>query len=262
MAKRRRPRTLADTGGNLLVLLRSRAFRYFLAAALVLAAVIFAARRTAGALIGSPYFRIKTISIDRAVSFINKRDLDILSGKSIFVVDLKRLQRNLAFKYPQMAQVKILKRFPNTIQVLAKKRPAFARAVVSGRTVPVDDQGAVLAIPSAPEKPLPLITGVSHRGNIVPGLPLGGEDTRVALNIIKEFQDNAALSSYNLTKIDVGNLLSIDFYLSNDLKIIVEKTDVDRQIRTLALVLSQSRWQEQSVKYIDLRFKEPILGTK
>ena len=62
-----------------------------------------------------------------------------------------------------------------------------------------------------------------------------------------------------MKKIDVDNLKEIDFHLSNGLKIIVDKTDIERKMNTLAMVLSRNRLDTEQVKYIDLRFKDPIL---
>lgn len=262
MGKRRRSRTLSNAGRSLWTLFKTRFFRYVLTCILVVGAAVFATQKAMEALFESSYFKIKTVGIDRSLSFMDKRDLNVLRGKSVFTVDLERLQRNLRAEYPQMAQVKIVKRFPNTILVLAKKRSAFAQASVQNRTVLVDDQGVILSLGPSEDKRLPLISGVSHHKKIIPGVSLGGEDTLVALNIIKEFENNEVFSAYNLTKIDVDNLLSVAFYLSNNLKIIVDKNDIGRKMDMLALVLSQNQLNTEQVKYIDLRFKEPILGTK
>jgi len=126
----------------------------------------------------------------------------------------------------------------------------------------IDDQGIVLFGAAVKGEELPLISGIFSRRRIVTGSVLGGESTLLALNIIKEFQNNHSFSPYVVTKIDVDDLNEIDFHLSNGLKIIVDKTDIERKMDILAMVLSRNRMDTEQVKYIDLRFKDPILGTK
>ncbi len=227
-----------------------------------IAVVFLGARQTAQALFDSKYFKIKTVEIDRTLGFLDKRDFMSLNGKSIFSVDVARFQRSLTGKYPQMAQVSIAKQFPNKILVLARKRAPFAQVYIQNKTVLIDDQGIVLYGSLEKGEELPLISGISSRRRIATGSVLVGENTHLALSIIKEFQNNHSLSPYLVTKISVDDLNEIDFHLSNGLKIIVDKTDIARKMDTLALVLARSRLDTEQVKYIDMRFQDPILGTK
>lgn len=262
MIKKRRSNTFSNTRGSFWALWKKRGFQYIIVAILVIIALVFATQKAAQALFESPYFRIKTIEIDQALSFIDKRHLNVLKGKSVFTVDLKRLEKDLRTQYPQMSQIKIIKRFPNRILIVAKKRLPFARASIQAGTVLIDDQGVILSVGSSADKRLPLILGVTHHKRITPGVSLGGEDTLAALHIIKEFKDNNTRLPYHLTQVDVANRWDIIFYLSNNLKIIVDRNDIGRKMDLLALVLSENQLTRENVKYIDLRFKEPILGTK
>lgn len=261
MAKKRRSRT-SGSGGNPFAFLGSRAFWFAGAGILGIVLLFLGARQTSHALLQSRYFRIKTIEIDRALIFMDKRDFESLNGKSIFSVDLGRLQRNLIGKYPQMAQVNITKKFPNTILVLAKKRAPFARVYIQNKTFLIDDQGVVLFGSPENGEEFPLISGISSHRRITTGSLLGGERTLVALNVIKEFQGNHTLSSYALKKVVVDNLKEVNCHLSSGLKIIVDKNDIKRRMDTLAFVLARNRLDVDQVKYIDLRFRDPVLGTK
>ena len=233
-----------------------------MAGGIVIVVVFFGARQATQALFDFRYFKIKTVEIDRTLSFLDKRDFASLNGKSIFNVDVVRFQRSLMDKYPQMAQANMTRKFPDRILVLARKRAPFAQVYIQNKTFLIDDQGIILF--GAPEKgeELPLISGIFSRRRITTGSALGGESTLLALNIIKGFQNNHSFSPYVVKKIDVDNLKEIDFHLSNGLKIIVDKTDIERKMNTLAMVLSRNRLDTEQVKYIDLRFKDPILGTK
>lgn len=262
MVKKRRSRTSGKSGGNPLAFLNSPGFRHVLAGGIVIALVFLSARQAVQALFDSRYFKIKTVEIDRTLGFLDKRDFMSLNGRSILSVDVARFQRSLTGKYPQMAQVSITKEFPDKILVLARKRAPFAQVYIQNRTFLIDDQGIVLFGAPGKGEGFPLISGISANRRITTGSVLGGENMLLAFNIIKEFQNNHSFSPYVVTKIDVDDLREINFHLSNGLKIIVDKTDIARKMDTLALVLSRNRLNAEQVKYIDLRFKDPILGTK
>jgi len=211
----------------------------------------------------SEYFKIKTINVDPALSFINKRGLENLKGKSIFLVDLKKVQRRLQFKYPQISQLRIVKRLPDQISVLAKQRFPFAQVHLKNRTLTLDDKGVVVSTAGSQDKKLPLVLGMtSDYKRIALGRLLEGKDVQIVLKIIKAFGVNKALSSYRLLRIDVKNLSKINVYLSDNLKVILDGNEVDQKIKVLGLVLSQGELDLKHVAYIDLRFKELTIGKK
>ena len=49
---------------------------------------------------------------------------------------------------------------------------------------------------------------------------------------------------------------------ASNLKIIMDEDDLDHELKMLSLVLSQAKVDANNIKYIDMRFKEPILGKK
>ena len=50
--------------------------------------------------------------------------------------------------------------------------------------------------------------------------------------------------------------------LSSDLNIMIDKDGVNRKLKLLPLVLSQNKIDVKEIKYIDLRFQEPLIGKK
>lgn len=213
-------------------------------------------------MIHSPYFKITTITYDPELQFINKRDLANLKGKSIFEVDLLRVQKKLSYKYPQASNLKIVKRFPNQIAVVAKKRLPFAQSRLKNRTITLDSFGVVLSLSEKEEKKLPFITGLSS--DIHPRLGTSIKSKRLdsALEIIKSFQSHKMLSAFQIAKINVENLSKINVYLANKLLVILDQDKLQHKIRILDLVLAQGQLDLKNVRYVDLRFKEPIVGKK
>lgn len=211
----------------------------------------------------SDYFMIRSIICDPSLKFMEPSLTSSFKGKNIFAVDLKKIERSLQMQYPRFTQLKILKRFPNQILVAARERAPFAQTKAGTKIVTLDSQGAVIEIATDLDDRLPFIVGVRPMssklvlGSYVDSLPL-----RAAFEVVRAFRLESALTGYRIAKIDVSNLSQIYFYLTDDLKIIADQENIVHQLKILGLLLVQAKAELKDVKYIDLRFKEPILGKK
>ncbi len=209
------------------------------------------------------YFRIQSVSIDPSLQFINKRDLNNIIGKNIFTIDLKGVQRRLDYKYPQASQLKISRIFPDQISVIAKQRMPYAQIQIQNQVATLDEENVVLSLGKKKDKDLPDIVGAKlNNPQLVLGLPLKGSDILIAMKIIKFFKAESSLASHSIRKINIENLSKIYFTLSNQLEIIIDQDKIAHKIRVLNVVLSRGELDLEKVKYIDLRFKEPIIGKK
>ena len=186
-----------------------------------------------------------------------------LMGKNIFAVDVKAVQQKLAFKYPQATQLKVMKKFPNQLAIKAKQRSPFAQTRMKNRTLTLDEEGVVLSTTTQQDDRLPLITGLSpSQSRFSLGMPIKGEMMRAALDIIKAFNNSESLTKYKINKVDIENLSKINLFLSNQPTIILDGERAEHKMQILSLVLSQTELDLKGVKYLDLRFKEPIIGRK
>jgi len=209
------------------------------------------------------YFKVRSVTIDPSLQFINKRDFRGLMGKNIFTVDLKAVQRKLNFKYPQTSQLKVIKRFPNQISVLAKQRVPFVQLQIQNQIVVLDKEAVILSLKEKRNKDIPNIIGAKiNNPKLVLGAPLRGSDIWLTLKIVKLFKANSGLASYSIKDINIESLSKIYFTLSNKLDIVIDKDKIAQKIRVLSVVLAQDRLDLGDVKYIDLRFREPIIGKK
>jgi len=209
------------------------------------------------------YFKVRSVTIDPSLQFINKRDLRSLMGKNIFKIDLKAVQRRLSYKYPQAAKLKVVKRFPNQVSVLAKQRVPYAQLQIQDKIVVLDREAVILSLEDKKDKNLPDIVGTKLKNpKLVLGMPLKGSDIWLTLKIIKLFSANSSLDPYVIKGVNIENLSKIHFTLSNQLDVIIDRDKIAQKIRVLGIVLAQDRLDLGDVKYIDLRFKEPIIGKK
>jgi cell division septal protein FtsQ len=211
----------------------------------------------------SDYFVIKVVKKDDTLQFINGRELSQLMGRNIFTVDLDVIQNKLSRKYPQASELRVVRRFPNQIEIVAQKRLPFLQTSSKGKTLTLDEVGVLLSTTTKVNKNLPWIVGAQYGSSrMVLGLPLTGKYMKAALKILNSFKERNFSISYKIVKVNVENLSKIYLEMSNGLQVIVDKDGIDRKIKILNIVLSEGRIDIEEVKYIDLRFKEPILGKK
>ncbi len=209
-------------------------------------------------------FIVKNIVVDPASPLNNVPELLQLKGKNIFQVDVQTLQERLIRRYPEVVYVKVVKRFPDQIIILTKKRNLFAQVILRSRTVMVDKDGVVLTDSHMEaDNKLPLIRGVTSGNSATKiGYPLTGENLFISLNIIKAFQESPVLAVYPLSKIDAGNLSKINVHILNNVVVILDDEAIKEKLKMLEIVFTQGKPDLSKIKYIDLRFKEPILGKR
>jgi cell division septal protein FtsQ len=209
------------------------------------------------------FFRVRSVVIDPSLQFINKADLKGIFGRNIFSIDLKAVQAKLSRRYPQASHLRLVKRFPNQVLIVARKRLPFAYLKTEGRTITLDEEGVILSVDGSHDDTLPDIVGINtDRTRVVAGLPLGGPNLRTALQIIRLFNADKSLSEYSIKEVNASNLSKIYFHLSNSLEIFIDRDNMTHSVKVLGVLLSQNEFEIQNAKYIDLRFKEPIIGKK
>lgn len=216
-----------------------------------------------GFLHSAPIFRVQEVSADPDVKFLEPRILNRLRGQNIFTVDLKRLHREIRSLFPQIYDLSVERRFPDAIHINAKRRDPFAQVLVNQNYLTIDDDGVVILIDRKPSLKYPLIVH-SHleKRKVVLGTRLATDEIKTAVAVIKSFYNNNQLSKYPISDIDVDNLSKVSFKIGPLLEIILDKDDIASRLDLLVTLISQKKLDFREVKYIDLRFKEPVVGRK
>ena len=210
---------------------------------LAVALLVFVYQKMISSFKHSARFKIREIVYDPSLQFLSSSRLSTLKGRNIFDVDLKNLQRQLQLQYPEIAQLKLIKRFPDQIAVSAKRRLMFAQSWIKNKEVVLDPQGVILSVKGGrEEKNLPVILGINAGNTMVsPGVFFNNAQAQTALRILTAFRLNKFLSSYKISKIDVSNLSKIEFYLTDTLKIIADQTNIPGKIQLLGLDRKSTR---------------------
>lgn len=208
----------------------------------------------------SSIFNVQEVLIDSSIQFIDVRALKQLKGSNIFQVDLKKLQRQIANQYPQISQLRVMRQLPHQIKVLAKKREAIAQVRLKNRFLIVDTEGVSLSYSPQPLA-LPVVSGVVlDKTRVVLGALVKNKELAIAVNILHEFKMRPRLIKLNVSSVDVFNLSKIDLSVSPLAHILLDQDQTVAKIDMLEMLLAQNRVDFNKVKYIDVRFKEPIIA--
>lgn len=208
-------------------------------------------------------FRIQKVTADTDVKFLETRLSNKLRGKNIFSVDLKRLHREIRSIFPQVYDLSVERRFPDSIHVNAKRRDPFAQVMAAGNYLIIDDEGVIIAFAQKPVEKHPLVIHAHvEKQKIALGARLASPEIKAAIAVIKTFYNNNTISKYPITDVDVDNLTKISFKIGPYLEIILDNEDVSAKLDMLVSLIIQKRLDFREVKYIDLRFKEPVVGRK
>jgi cell division septal protein FtsQ len=210
----------------------------------------------------SALFKVKDIVRDPSLQFVQSRHLLKLVGRNIFDVDLENIQKQLKKQYPQIDNLKILRKFPNRIYITAEKRTPFAVVIAENNNIIIDDRGVVISAGRAAHSQLPNITGIMSADGVSVGNSLRSRGVRIAVNIIKVLKRSEYFSSTRVESIDIGNLSKINFSFVSGLDIIIDQYKIEQKINKLGVLMSEGNLNKKEISYIDLRFKEPVLGKK
>lgn len=234
----------------------------------------------------SAYFCIKKIIIKGIPGIEPPREF---LGKNIFNLDLKEVEKKLYFKYPQLRDIIISRYLPGTLLICARSRMPVLRLnsghIKSGRVYLIDRYAAFLELPYDKKyDSLPKVYGLEGKlKRLFTGGVIKDKGLFLALNILREYAKMGDFKGYTLENIDVSDLSAAFFevrMLSSDdsedkakavnrlkaqadyIKIIIGSDDTGKKMSILRSLISKIKSNLAEIKYIDLRFKNPVTGGK
>ncbi len=232
--------------------------------AIILLAFLFLIGYIWKVLTTSDFFSVKKIVVRNSdLSF------DYLKGSNIFKLDLNQEAHKAFLKCLDCRRVRLARVLPDCLVVDFLKRQPVA-LVKLYKNFAVDEQG-ILFYPDTDiaQETLPLIYGLQlsaftqKKGGIdkYPALSL-------ALSIIKEFKTNKNFGGFVLNRIDVSALESAGFFIFlpraaqgplYGFQVNIGSGNIRQKMMILGGLVMQARKDWQNIKYIDLRFKEPLI---
>ena len=211
-------------------------------------------------LTSSPLFEVKDVMIDRSLGFIDLRNLKDLNGNNIFKTDINKVERQIAQRYPYISQLRVVRQLPDRILILAQKREPLLQIYYKKKYLLLDTEGVALYFTLQPAL-LPQVYGIplNHDGLLLGGQIQGAELSKV-VEILNGFKNSQYLRHWRIHAIQAGNLSKIDLLVGENMHVILDQDDTQDKIELLQMLISANKIDLNKVKYIDLRFKEPVIA--
>ena len=218
------------------------------------------------------FFAVKTVYVRNS-----DYQFEYLKGRNIFSLNLGYEAYKTFLKCPDCRKVRFARILPNCIVVDFLKRSPVA-LVKFYKNFAIDEQGVLFSSELATEElELPVIYGLETKIFAPkPGISYKRSELGLALAIINEFKANKAFAGFTLKRIDVVSPGSTGFFMLLPKQIAnyalpapqVEwlgfevrtgANNIRQKMMILGGLVLQERKEWGNIKYIDLRFKEPLI---
>jgi cell division septal protein FtsQ len=238
--------------------------RWSVIAVITLVFIFFAGKAFSTFLHTSRVFLVRDIFVEESLGEVKLSELEKLKGHNIFLVDLVKVEDKVRVKYPQIGGLKVLRHFPDGIAIKGFLRNPVAEAVVNGRTLEISADGYFLVHAERADGPLPVVRGLKS-AKALPGERVGDENLHLAMNIIELIKSARVLSALGFREVDITDPLKIICRFKDEavsFEVFLEKDRIAEKLKVLSTIVDRSDLELAQVKYIDLRFDEPVIGRK
>jgi cell division septal protein FtsQ len=261
MKKIKKPKIL-KTGGGTKDAMISKSMTVFV----VFIFIIFASVLVKAFLYESNYFKLRAVDIKasfldpRAGAYINSRILNAYKLRNVFNIDLNSIAKDIQNSYGDVRDVVVRISLPDKLIVSLKLRRPVA-LIKSGKFYPIDQDGVVLPSGSRVDalNDLPIINGIDIRSG---NSNLTRRNIKLALELLGEIRLTRSLSSLGVASINVYDPRNASFCLKNGVEIRMGEESFRERLNLLSKALRDPRLVLDNVKYIDVRYKDIIVGPK
>ena len=218
------------------------------------------------------FFAVKQVAVRNS-----DNQFGYLKGRNILSLNLNYEAWRAYLRCPDCRKVRFARILPNCIVVDFLKRKAIA-LVKFYKSFAIDEQG-MLFLPNAAteELGLPVIYGLETKIFAPkPGISYKRTELGLALSIINEFKANKSFAGFTLKRIDVaspgdtGFFMLIPKQIANytlpapqaewlGFEVRTGANNIRQKMMILGGLVVQERKEWANIKYIDLRFKEPLI---
>lgn len=212
----------------------------------------------------SEIFTVKNIEVSGDLGSLDVLALAKLKGQNIFNIDIGKVEAKVQSLYPNIAQLKVLRRLPDDILIQGVERLPFAVVVLDGKFILVSKDGFNIGHLAKKDDNLPSILGVKSQ-KMTLGSSLADENVKSAFQLIERVAQEDPLRSLVVRSIDVSDAGKIVMVLADAqsmVEVMVNKENISAKIKLLGLMMVRADIQLNDIKYIDLRFDEPVIGRK
>ena len=217
----------------------------------------------------SDYFNLRAVETretaldNQSMVYIDSKVLSSYKGRNIFTIDLKGIADFLRGVFPDARKVMVRLALPDKIVMTIQFRRPVA-LVKGSRYYPVDNEGVVLQNANSKLfKFLPVIEGVRIRPNArtaVRGVPY--RNLRFALELLDEIRCAKCMADFTIVSINAVDAKDLSFTLKNGVQVKIGFEHFKTRLQTLGKVLKDPRMLMNRIEYIDVRFKDVVIGPR
>jgi cell division septal protein FtsQ len=222
------------------------------------------------AAVHSDAFRVTAVILPADSSLKAPSDL---IGQNLWAVDVRVLAAELHRQQPALKRVRVIRVLPNTLKIeLAERVPVAQLRTVRAKNVgewhAVDGEGYVFGEASPmPQERLVMLRGLESphdaRAALTPGRLSTHPRLVTALQVAERLRQAPALAGHQLTTIDVGDPEQLTFLIDEDVEIRCGgAAELPQQLERLRTALQLVTRQKLMVRYIDVRFADPVIGPR
>lgn len=216
----------------------------------------------------SDYFKLKTVETratfldQEGIVSINNQLLGMYKGTNVFRMNLKGIAQSLGRSYPDTKEITAKIVLPDKLSVIIKFRKPIA-IVKDSKAYPIDEDGFVLpSVEVESLKDLPFIEGVRIRYDERKGKQSSSKNLRYALELIKEIKKSKSIGGCGVVTIDANDTDELSFTLKNGIEVRIGYENLSERLALLENTLKDERLALDRIKYIDVRFKDVVIGPK
>jgi len=239
-----------------------------IAIGLILGIIVFIASFLVSQITNSNFFEIKRIKIKGDSGWLEE-SVGFLLKKNLLYADLSKAERVLRNEHPEIEGIALSKLWPDTVYIrFSLKKPL---AALEGRQLLIDSKGFLLSGRKYADTVtgLPLIYGLNR--NDIRGMGRINLDNKLfsAIRIIELFSKLENSGDYKLIKVDISKVSESEILIQKKcrqgdclIKVNVGENSYSEKLKIFQIFLKKADFDWSNVNYIDLRFKEPIVGLK
>lgn len=211
----------------------------------------------------SEYFTltdIKVVGSDDTSGLRAEDLLELYKGRNIFDIDIDAISFRIKKDYPLAKDVIVRKVLPSSLVVDIASRVPVAKIKANGY-FPIDRTGMVLP-PEAESSNLPVISGFSMWLKPRVGERLDNRQLESAFLLIDALKENTLGDFFSVTTVDAANYKNLSFYLKNGIEVKIGGDDFPERLKMLKTTLNNRKLDKNDIRYIDLRFRDVVIGPK
>lgn len=202
-------------------------------------------------------FRVTAVVVPPEPAFTLPR---ALLGENIWRIDVRALSEDLHAQHPSLRVVRVTRRLPDTIAVESVQRVPVAQVRLD-HWHPADAEGFVLpAAGGEAAEGLLRVTGL-NRPRIRAGQVNEDESLQLALRVREALRRYRPALARRVTEINAGDPEQIMFVLDDATEVRCgTEAELPTHLDRLQGALRALAKEAITVRYIDLRFPEPVIG--